>query len=334
MDPGRRKSVLTVEAELPVEVADIEAAASRIAPYVHRTPLVSSAALSALAGCDLQLKAENLQKVGAFKARGAHNAVFALSDAEAAAGVVTHSSGNHAAAVALAARNRTTTAHVVMPRNAPEVKKAAVAGYGAEITLCEPTLQAREDAVTDIMSRTGAVLVHPYDDALVIAGQGTTGLEILDQNHAIGHGPPDAVVVPVGGGGLLSGIAVAVKARHPDCEVIGAEPTGADDAYRSFRSGTIVPQIAPDTIADGLLTSLGDRNFAIISRLVDDIVLVDDTGIVEAMELIWTRAKLVVEPSGAVGVAAVLAHRGRFAGRRVVAVLTGGNVDLRNLPWS
>lgn len=319
--------------DLPIDITEIETAAARIDPYVHRTPLVSSAALSELAGCDLRMKAENLQKVGAFKARGAHNAVFALTDAEAAAGVVTHSSGNHAAAVALAARNRAIPAHVVMPSNAPDVKKAAVAGYGAEITLCEPTLRAREDAVVEIQQRTGAILIHPYDDPLVIAGQGTTGTEILDQLDGIGQGPPDAVVVPVGGGGLLSGIAVAVKAHYPDCEVIGAEPAGADDAYRSLRGGTLVPQTAPDTIADGLLTSLGERNFAIISRLVDDIVLVDDPGIVEAMELIWTRVKLVVEPSGAVGVAAVLAHRGRFSGRRVVAVLTGGNVDLRRLPW-
>ncbi len=319
--------------DLPIDAAEIEAAAARIAPFVHRTPLVTSMALSNLAGCDLLLKAENLQKVGAFKARGAHNAVFALSDVEAAAGVVTHSSGNHAAAVALAARNRGTTAHVVMPLDAPEVKKAAVAGYGATVTLCEPTLQAREDAVAEIQERTRATLVHPYDDPLVIAGQGTTGSEILDQLDGIGQGPPDAVVVPVGGGGLLAGIAVAVKARYPDCAVIGAEPAGADDAYRSFHSGTLLAQTAPDTIADGLLTSLGEHNFAIITRLVDDIVLVDDSEIVEAMGLIWTRVKLVVEPSGAVGVAAVLAHRGRFAGGRVVAVLTGGNVDLRNLPW-
>ncbi len=322
------------EPALPVDAAAIAEAAVRIAPHVHRTPLVSCAALADLAGCDLLLKAENLQKVGAFKARGAHNAVFALGEAEAAAGVVTHSSGNHAAAVALAARNRGIVAHVVMPSNAPEVKKAAVAGYGADITFCEPTLSAREDAVAVIQARTGAVLVHPYDDPLVIAGQGTTGSEILDQLDEAGQGPPDAVVVPVGGGGLLSGIAVAVKARYPNCRVFGAEPAGADDAHRSFHSGILVPQTSPDTIADGLLTSLGDRNFAIISRLVDDILLVDDPGIVEAMELIWTRAKLVVEPSGAVGVAAVLAHREHVTGRRVVAVLTGGNVDLRNLPWS
>ncbi len=321
------------EPALPVDLADIETAAVRIAPFVHRTPLVSSAALSDRTDSDLWLKAENLQKVGAFKARGAHNAVFALSDADATAGVVTHSSGNHAAAVALAARNRGITAHVVMPSNAPDVKQAAVAGYGADITLCDPTLEAREETVAEIRERTGAVLVHPYDDPLVIAGQGTTGAELLDQLENTGQAPPDAVVVPVGGGGLLAGIAIAVKARYPDCEVIGAEPTGADDAHRGFHLGTWVPQTAPDTIADGLLTSVGERNFAIITRLVDDILLVDDPGIVTAMELIWTRTKLVVEPSGAVGVAAIEAHSERFAGRRVVTILTGGNVDLHNLPW-
>ncbi len=316
-----------------VDVEDIKAAARRIAPHVHRTPLVTTASLSHMAGCDLWLKAENLQKVGAFKARGAHNALFSLDDPAVAAGVVTHSSGNHAAAVALAAANRGVAAHVVMPSNAPEVKKAAVAGYGADITYCRPTLEAREDAVAEIQARTGAVLVHPYDDPHVIAGQGTTGLEILDQLADAGQDGPDAVVVPVGGGGLVSGIALAVKARLPGCRIIGAEPSGADDAYRSFQSGVLVPQTAPDTVADGLLTSLGQRNFAIISRLVDDILLVDDRAIIEAMELIWTRCKLVVEPSGAVAVAAVLAHRDQFSGGRTVAVLTGGNVDVRNLPW-
>ncbi len=276
------------------------------------------------------LKAENLQKVGAFKARGAHNAVMALSEAAAAAGVVTHSSGNHAAAVALAAANRGISAQIVMPANAPEVKLAAVAGYGGDIVLCQPTPGAREEAVATIQARTGATLVHPYDDAQVIAGQGTTGLEVIEQ---LTDRPPDAVVVPVGGGGLISGMAVAVKAALPDCEVIGAEPAGADDAYRSFRAGELIPQTAPNTIADGLLTSLGELNFAIIRRLVDDICVVDDVGILAAMELIWTRTKLVVEPSGAVAVAVVLADRERFAGRRVVAVLTGGNVDVRSLRW-
>lgn len=316
---------------LPVDAAAIAEAVKRIAPYVHRTPLVSTESLSARSGCELWLKAENLQKVGAFKARGAHNAVFALSAEQAARGVVTHSSGNHAAAVALAARNRGISAHVVMPRNAPSVKQEAVAGYGAHITLCEPTLEAREETVRRIQDETGAILIHPYDDHDVIAGQGTTGLEIVEQ---LADRPPDAVVVPVGGGGLLAGIAVAVKDALPDCLVVGAEPAGADDAHRGFTSGELVPQLDPRTIADGLLTSLGELNFAIITRLVDDILLVDDAQIIDAMQLIWTRSKLVVEPSGAVAVAAVLAHRERFQRQRVVAVLTGGNVDLSRLPWS
>ncbi|MDH3296371.1 MAG: pyridoxal-phosphate dependent enzyme [Acidimicrobiia bacterium] len=315
---------------LPVTPDEIRRAAERIAPYVHRTPLVRTTTLGAMAGCELWLKAENLQKVGAFKARGAHNAVFALSEAEAARGVITHSSGNHAAALALAARNRGIEAQVVMPADAPTVKQEAVAGYGATITLCEPTLEAREQTVAEIQGRTGAVLVHPYDDVHVIAGQGTAGLEIVDQ---LGSTPPDVVVVPVGGGGLLSGVALAIKEALPECEVLGAEPTGADDAHRSLVAGRLIPQTDPNTIADGLLTSLGERNFAIITALVDDIMLVDDRQIIEAMELIWTRCKLVVEPSGAVAVAAVLNHRDRFAGRRVVALLTGGNVDLGNLPW-
>ena len=317
--------------QLPVSAADIEAARARIAPFVHRTPLVRSETLGRLAGCDLWLKAENLQKAGAFKARGAHNAIFALSDAAAARGVVTHSSGNHAAAVALAAGNRGTTARVVMPTNAPRVKQDAVAGYGAEITLCRPTLEAREEAVAEIRASTGAVLVHPYDDALVIAGQGTVGAEIVDQ---LADEPPDVVVAPVGGGGLLSGVAVAIKAVLASCLVVGAEPVGADDAYRSFTSGHLIPQTSPDTVADGLLTSLGELNFAIITELVDDIWLVTDDEIIEAMELIWTRTKLLVEPSGAVAVAAVLRNRDRLGGRRVVAVLSGGNVDVRNLQWN
>ena len=316
-----------------VSIADIRDAAVRIEPYVHCTPLLPTAAISEIAGCDLWLKAENLQKVGAFKARGAHNAVFSLRDEDAGRGVVTHSSGNHAAAVALAARNRGIGAHVVMPSNAPAVKQEAVAGYGATITLCEPTLSAREDSVAAIQAETGALLIHPYDDADVIAGQGTAGLEIIEQSLATGR-QPDAVVIPVGGGGLLSGVAVAIKAAWPDCRIIGAEPAGADDAFRSLAAGRIIPQTAPDTVADGLLTSLGERNFAIIKSLVDEVLLVDDPGIIEAMRLIWTRTKQVVEPSGAVAVATILAHREKFTGQRVVAILTGGNVDLDHLPWA
>ncbi len=312
-----------------VTMSDILAAAERIGPFVHRTPLIECDVLSELLGCRLWFKCENLQKGGAFKARGAHNAVFLLEADRAARGVITHSSGNHGAALALAARTRGISARVVVPANAPAVKKAAMAGYGAAIVECEPTLEARETTVAAIQADTGAVLIHPYDDCAVIAGQGTVGLELsrqLDQR-------PDVVLVPVGGGGLLAGVAVAVSSLWSDTEVIGVEPAGADDAFRSFHTGRWQPQTGPDTIADGLLTSLGHQNFRLIRRLVDDIVTVSDEQIVEAMRLLWTGAKLVAEPSGAVALAAVSADRERFAGRSVVAVVSGGNVDLDRFPW-
>jgi threonine dehydratase len=312
-----------------VTMSDIAAAADRIASLVHRTPLIECDMLSESLGCRLWFKCENLQKGGAFKARGAHNAVFLLDADQAARGVITHSSGNHGAALALAARARGVSARVVVPATAPAVKKAAMARYGAAIVECEPTLEARETTVAAIQADTGAVLVHPYDDPAVIAGQGTVGLELslqLDER-------PDVVLVPVGGGGLLAGVAVAVTSLWPGTEVIGVEPAGADDAFRSFHSGRWQPQTGPATIADGLLTSLGHRNFRLIRRLVDDLVTVTDEQIVEAMRLLWTGAKLVAEPSGAVALAAVLADRERFAGRSAVAVVSGGNVDLDRLPW-
>lgn len=312
-----------------VALADIEAAADRIAPFIHRTPLLGSHLLSEALSCRLWFKCENLQKAGAFKARGAHNAVFLLQADEAARGVITHSSGNHGAALALAARNRGIPARVVVPANAPAVKKAAMAAYGAAMVECGPTLEARETTVADIQADIGAVLVHPYDDPAVIAGQGTVGLELARQLDE----PPDVVLVPVGGGGLLAGVAVALSALWSDTEVIGVEPAGADDAFRSFRSGRWQAQTAPDTIADGLLTSLGQHNFRLIRRFVQDIVTVTDDGIIEAMRLLWTRTKLVVEPSGAVPLAAVLADRERFVDRSVVVVVSGGNVDLDRLPW-
>lgn len=314
-----------------VTAADVEAAARRINRHVHQTPVLASTMLSDITGCRLLLKCENLQKVGAFKARGAHNAVFSLTEEQAARGVVTHSSGNHGAALALAARSRGVPAHVVVPSSAPDVKKAAMAGYGAVLVECAPTESAREETVEQVMADTGAVMVHAFNDPAVIAGQGTVGLELTTQIDAGDR--LDVVLVPVGGGGLLAGIAVLLADRWPDTEVIGVEPAGADDAQRSFQSGVRQLQTAPDTIADGLLTSLGTNTFSLIRRHVDDIVTVSDTLIVEAMRLIWTRAKLVVEPSGAVGVAALLAHPERFAGRSVVAVLSGGNVDLDRLPW-
>jgi threonine dehydratase len=307
---------------------DIRAAAARIAPHVHRTPVATCASIDALAGCALHFKCEHLQKVGAFKARGAANAVFSLTDDEAGRGVCTHSSGNHAAALARAARLRGVPAHIVMPSSAPPVKKAAVAGYGGLITECEPTLQARERTLAEVQRATGATFVHPYDDPRVIAGQGTVALELLEQAPGL-----DVVMAPVGGGGLASGTVLAVAALAPGTEVWGAEPAGADDAFRSLRDGRRHPSVAPRTIADGLLTALSERTFRILRGGLAGILTADDEDIVRAMRLLWERAKLLVEPSAAVPLAAVLAHPGRFAGRRVGIILSGGNVDLDGLPW-
>jgi len=307
-------------------IAGIKAAHQRIAGYIHRTPVIHSHLLDELAGCRLGFKCENLQKVGAFKARGALNAVLGLSNSETA--VATHSSGNHAAALALAASVRGFAAHIVMPANAPRVKQDAVVGYGGLITECEPTLAAREAALQQVVERTGAHVVHPYHDPRIIAGQGTTALELLEQMPEV-----EVVVVPVGGGGLLAGVALAIKAINPGIEVVAAEPAGADDAFRSFGLGRLVPQDNPRTIADGLLTSLGELNYAIIRKHVDTIVTVEEASIVRAMRLQWSRLKSVVEPSGAVSFAAVLEHPERFSGRRVACVISGGNVDLDNLPW-
>ncbi len=312
------------------EIDELREAQRRIADYVHVTPVMTSEAIDSIVGSRVSFKSEHLQKAGAFKARGAHNAVFSLSDEQAANGVLTHSSGNHGAALALAARSRGVAAHVVMPSNAPAVKKAAVVGYGAEVTECAPTLEARHSTVDELQASTGAHVVHPYDDVDVIRGQSSVGLEIVEQ---LDGDRPDAVIAPVGGGGLLSGVAAAIKYLWPECSIYGAEPAGADDAKRSFDSGQLIPQTAPDTIADGLLTSLGDLTFPLIQRNVDDILVVDDQQIVDAMSLLYTRAKQVIEPSGAVPLAAIAANRELFGGRHVVAVLSGGNVDLGGLPW-
>jgi len=307
---------------------DVRAAAARIAPYVHRTPVATCASIDAVAGSSLFFKCENLQKVGAFKARGATNAVFSLADEEAARGVCTHSSGNHAAALARAAGLRGIPAYIVMPSTAPPVKKAAVAGYGAQITECEPTLEARETTLAEVQARTGATFIHPYDDVRVIAGQGTAALELLEQVSEL-----DVVMPPVGGGGLASGTTITVSSLRPEIEIWGAEPSGADDAYRSLRDGRLHPSVKPATIADGLLTSLSDRTFRILSGGLAGILTVDDAMIVRAMRLLWERAKILVEPSAAVPLAAVLDHRDRFAGRRIGLILSGGNVDLDKLPW-
>jgi len=309
-------------------IDDVRAAAARIAPHAHRTPVLTSASLDEIAGAALFFKCESFQRCGAFKFRGACNAVMSLSDEVAARGVATHSSGNHAAALALAARIRGIPAHVVMPANAKAVKKAAVAAYGADITFCEPTLAARESTLASVVAATGASVVHPYNDARVIAGQGTAALELLDAVSGL-----DAIVTPVGGGGLLSGTAVTVAALAPLVRVVAGEPAGADDARRSLAAGTIVPSVDPVTIADGLLTSLGDLTFAIISRHVEGIVAVSEDEIIHAMRLIWERLKIIVEPSSAVALAAALAG-GTAGARRVGVVLSGGNVDLETLPWS
>lgn len=309
-------------------ISDIYDAAARIQPYAHRTPVLTCHMLDARVGAQVFLKCENLQKVGAFKFRGACNAVFSLSAEQAARGVVTHSSGNHAQALALAARLRGIPAYIVMPSNAPAVKQAAVAGYGGVITLCAPTLAARESTLADVVAATGAEVVHPYNDNRVIAGQGTAALELLADVPDL-----EVIIAPVGGGGLLSGVALAAKAISPVIRVIAGEPAGADDAFRSLAAGEIVPSIAPQTIADGLLTSLGDLTFPIIRQHVEQIVTVSEEAIIAAMHFVWERTKMVVEPSGVVPVAVLWEGKIDLRGRRVGVILSGGNVDLARLPW-
>lgn len=311
---------------IPPTYADVEAAAARIAPYVHRTPVLHSTHLSALLGVETHFKCENFQKVGAFKARGACNAVYSLDAAVAARGVATHSSGNHAAAVARAAQLRSIPAWIVMPRTAPRVKRAAVVGYGGDVVDCEPTLAAREAAAEAIIARTGATFIHPYDDPRVIAGQGTALLEVIEDGHR-----PDLVLAPVGGGGLVSGTALVTRARLPGARMIAVEPAGADDAARSFASGVRQPQTDPRTIADGLRTELSPLTFELIRANVDEVETVSEAAIVEAMRAVWTFLKIVIEPSCAVPVAALLERK--VTGRRAVVILTGGNVDLDALPW-
>jgi threonine dehydratase len=314
--------------EIAVDVAAIRAAHARIRPHVHRTPVLTSRALDAAADATLFFKCENLQKVGAFKARGACNAVFSLGDAEAGRGVVTHSSGNHGAAVAWAAARRGIPAWVVMPENSADIKKAAVQGLGATVRFCAPTLEARDTVCAAVQAETGALLVHPYDDWRVIAGQGTAALELLEQIPDL-----DAVITPVGGGGLLSGTAIASHGIRPSIHVYGAEPAGADDAWRSLQSGRIVPQTDPRTIADGLRSSLGVKTFAVLSTLVDAIGTTSEEAIVRAMRLTWDKLKLIIEPSSAVPLAALLEGKLPVAGQRVGVVISGGNVDLDRLPW-
>jgi len=307
----------------PIGTEDIRAAADRLAPWIHRTPVLTSRTLDARCGGSVFLKCENFQKVGAFKIRGATNALLRLGDAERARGVVTHSSGNHGQALAQAGRWLGVPVTVVMPRTAPAIKRAATEGYGATVVPCEPTLAAREAAVADLIARHGSTLVHPFDDWSVIEGQATAAWELLDQ-----AGPLDIVLCPVGGGGLLAGTALAVKGRSPETRVIGAEPKAADDALRSLVSGTVQPSIDPKTVADGLRTSLGDRPFAVIRRHVDAIVTATEPEILAAMRFVWERFKIIIEPSCAVPVAPVLDRQVPVEGLRIGIIITGGNVDL------
>ena len=310
------------------DLAAIVAARARIAPHVHRTPVMTSRSLDAAAGARLYFKCENFQKVGAFKARGASNAVFSLSDDEARRGVVTHSSGNHGAALAYAAARRGIRAWVVMPDNAPQVKQANVRGFGATIRFCAPTPQARAEACDEVQRETGATLVHPFDDVRVIAGQGTAALELLEDVPDV-----DFVIAPVGGGGLLSGTAIAARGTRASLRVLGAEPANADDAKRSLASGRVEPVSAATTIADGLRTPLSERTLAALRTHVEAIGLASEEGIVAAMRLTWEKLKIVIEPSSAVPLAAILERTLDVAGARVGLILSGGNVDLDRLPW-
>ncbi|MBD8488813.1 pyridoxal-phosphate dependent enzyme [Echinicola sp. CAU 1574] len=310
------------------QLLDVKQAYQRIMAYIHHTPILTSEAIEKMADCQLYFKCENLQKVGAFKARGATNAILKLPPELKQNGVATHSSGNHAAALARAAFETGTTAYIVMPSNAPAIKKAAVKSYGGKIIECEPNLKARETTLEKVVEETGAAFIPPYDYMDVIEGQATCALEMWDEGI-----PFDAIITPVGGGGLLAGTALTTHYISPRTEVYGAEPKGADDAQRSFKAKEIIPMENPSTIADGLLTSLGQRNFILISKHVKDILTVTDEEIIAAMRLVFERMKLVIEPSSAVPLAAVLANKGLFRNKKVGIIISGGNVDVSKLPF-
>jgi len=312
----------------PPTFHDVQAAARTIAGRVHRTPVLTCAALNEILGGRIYFKCENFQRIGAFKARGAMNAVWSLGEQEASLGVATHSSGNHGAAVALAAKSRGIPSWVVVPEDAPQVKKDSVAREGATVISCRPGLAAREEGLRRIVAETGATVVHPYDDDRVIAGQGTATLEFMADVTGL-----DLVLAPIGGGGLISGTAIAARGLDPTISVVACEPVGADDSRRSFVAGHRVPVEKPETIADGLRATIGVRNYAIVSRMVDDVVTVTEAGIVRAMRLVWERLRIVIEPSSAVPVAAMLEDACRPGGRSVGVILTGGNLDLDDLPW-
>jgi threonine dehydratase len=314
---------------MPIDLNRIRAAHERIRPSILRTPMLTSSRLDEATGASLFFKCENFQKIGAFKARGATNAVFSLDDATARCGVATHSSGNHGAAVARAAKLRGIPAHIIMPSNSAKVKVRAVESYGAQIVFCEPTEEAREAACADVIKKTGAMLIHSFENEDVMAGQGTAAVELLEDVPDL-----DLVMCPVGGGGLLSGTAIAAKSMQPKIKVIAAEPENVDDAAQSFRAGRLIQTEKKFTIADGLRTNVGAPNFALIQRYVDDIVTVSEEAIVSAMRTIWETMKIIIEPSAAVPYAAIAERKIDVAGKRVGIILTGGNVDLDALPWN
>jgi len=311
---------------MPITAAQLQEARNRINRSIHQTPVLMSHTLNQLAGGELFFKCENLQKIGAFKIRGGMNAVLSLTTDELAKGIATHSSGNHAQAIALAAKMTGTKAYIVMPSNSPQVKVDAVKGYGAEVYLCEPTLEARESTLQEVVNRTGATFIHPFNDERVIAGQATCTMELLEQ-----AGPLDAILAPVGGGGLLSGTLLAARYFSPETKVYAGEPEGAADAIRSVREGKIEKAPYINTIADGLLTNLGSITFPIIKEHITAVLTVSDTEIIQAMQLFYERMKLVVEPSGAVTLAAVLKNKQLFSGKRTGIIISGGNVDILKL---
>jgi threonine dehydratase len=311
------------------DLATIVQASNRIKPYIHKTPVLSSENINSLLGTNIVFKCENLQKAGAFKSRGAVNAVFSLNETELINGVCTHSSGNHAAALARAAKLRKTKAYIVMPENSSKVKIAAVNNYGGEITFCTPTLASREGTLEQLKMKTNAIEIHPYNDYTIIAGQATCAKELLEEKAGL-----DIIIAPVGGGGLLSGTALSTKYISPKTKVIAAEPEGADDAFQSYYRNLFIPSVEPNTIADGLLTSLGSLTYPLITKYVDQIVTVSEEGIIEAMKLIWERMKIIVEPSSAVPLAAIIENKIDHKGKKIGIIISGGNVDLNKLPWN
>ncbi len=307
---------------------DVLEAHARIEPYIHRTPVLTSSYFNALTGAELFFKCENFQKAGAFKVRGASNAVFGLSEAQAEKGVATHSSGNHGLSLSYAAGRRGIPATVVMPRTAPEAKKEAVRGYGGTVVECEPSTTSREAVFAEVVEQTGADFVHPYNDPRVIAGQATCSRELMEQVDGL-----DAVIAPIGGGGMISGTCLTRSNIAPHVEIYAAEPENADDAYRSFKAGYIIADDAPQTVADGLKVPLKDLTWHFVSNHVTDILTASEQEIIDAMYLTWQRMKIVMEPSCAVPLATILKNKDVFAGKRVGVVITGGNVDLDKLPW-